>query len=43
MAASAMTSRMRSAYATGTDTSVAYASAGFTDAERTLAVTKDDK
>ena len=43
LAASAMTSRLRSAYASGTDTSVAYASAGFTAAERTMAVTKDDK
>jgi hypothetical protein len=32
---------MKSAYATGTDTSVAYASSGFTAAERTMAVTKD--
>ena len=42
-AASAMTSRMKSAYATSTDTTIAYASSGFTAAERTMAVTKDDK
>ena len=42
-AASAMTSRMKSAYASGTDTTIAYASSGFTAAERTMAVTKDDK
>lgn len=42
-AASAMTSRMRSAYASGMDTSMTYASASFTDQERTLAVLKDDK
>lgn len=42
-AASAMTSRMRSAYASGMDTSMIYASASFTDQERTLAVSKDDK
>lgn len=42
-AASAMTSRMKSAYATGMDTSATYASMGFTDLERTSAVTKDDQ
>lgn len=36
--ASAMTSRMRSAYASGMDTSMSYASAGFTDQERSSAV-----
>lgn len=41
-AASAMTSRMKSAYATGMDTSATYASMGFTDLERTSAVSKDD-
>lgn len=42
-AASAMTSRMRSAYAKGMDTTMTYASASFTDQERSLAVSKDDK
>lgn len=41
-AASAMTSRMKSAYASGMDTSATYASMGFTELERTSAVTKDD-
>lgn len=36
--ASAMTSRMKSAYASGMDTSVTYASLGFTDTERSSAV-----
>ena len=43
LAASAMTSRMKSAYASGTDTNVAYALSAFTSAERTMAVTKDDE
>lgn len=43
LAASAMTSRMKSAYASGTDTTVAYELSAFTAAERKLAVTKDDK
>lgn len=38
--ASAMTSRMKSAYASGMDTSLAYATTAFTDAERTSAVAK---
>lgn len=42
-AASAMTTRMKSAYASGMDTSATYASAGFTDLERTSAVSGDDK
>lgn len=42
-AASAMTSRMKSAYASGMDTSATYASMGFTDLERTSAVTEDDQ
>jgi hypothetical protein len=42
-AASAMTSRMRSAYASGMDTSMTYDSASFTDQERTSAVSKDVK
>ena len=41
--ASAMTSRMKSAYASGMDTTMIYASASFTDQERTSAVSKDDK
>lgn len=41
--ASAMTSRMKMAYASGEDTSMVYASSAFTDAERTSAVLKDDK
>jgi len=40
--AAAMTSRMKSAYASNMDTTLAYASSGFTDQERTSAVTKDD-
>lgn len=39
--ASAMTSRMKSAYASNMDTTLAYASSGFTDQERISAVTKD--
>ena len=42
-AASAMTTRMKSAYASGMETSATYASMGFTDLERTIAVTEDDK
>lgn len=41
--ASAMTSRMKTAYASGMDTSLAYATTAFTDQERTAAVTEDDK
>lgn len=41
--AAAMTSRMKSAYASGMDTSLAYATTAFTDAERTSAVIKDVK
>jgi Mg-chelatase subunit ChlD len=41
--ASAMTSRMKAAYASNMDTTLAYASSGFTDQERTSAVTKDDQ
>jgi len=41
--ASAMTSRMKSAYASGMDTGMTYASASFTDQERTLAVSKDEQ
>ncbi len=41
--ASAMTSRMKSAYASNMDTTLAYASSGFTDQERTSAVSKDDQ
>ncbi len=41
--ASAMTSRMKTAYASGMDTSLAYATTAFTDQERTAAVTKDDE
>jgi uncharacterized protein YegL len=41
--ASAMTSRMKSAYASGMDTDMIYASTAFTDQERTSAVSKDDK
>jgi hypothetical protein len=41
--ASAMTSRMKSAYASGMDTGMMYTSAAFTDEERTSAVSKDDK
>jgi hypothetical protein len=36
--ASAMTSRMKSSYSRGLDTSVTYASVGFTDQERSSAV-----
>ena len=43
LAASAMTSRMKSAYASGTDTTVAYELSAFTSAERKLSVTKDDE
>ena len=43
LAASAMTSRMKSLYASGTDTTVAYELSAFTSAERKLAVTKDDE
>lgn len=42
-AASAMTSRMKSAYASGMDTTLAYATTSFTEEERISAVTKDDK
>jgi Mg-chelatase subunit ChlD len=41
--ASAMTSRMKTAYASGMDTTLVYASTSFTDQERTSAVSKDDK
>lgn len=41
--ASAMTSRMKSAYASGMSTDATYATTAFTDAERTSAVSKDDK
>ena len=40
-AASAMTSRMKSSYSRGIDTSVAYASVGFTDQERSSAIDND--
>lgn len=40
--ASAMTSRMKTAYASGMDTSATYAATGFTDIERQSAVSKDD-
>jgi hypothetical protein len=40
--ASAMTSRMKSAYASGLDTSATYASTTFTDEERTAAVGKNE-
>lgn len=43
LAASAMTTRMKSAYASGLDTSATYASTGFTNMERTAAVSGDDK
>jgi len=43
LSASAMTSRMRSAFASGMDSSVVYAATTFTDQERTAAVSKDDK
>lgn len=42
-AASAMTSRMRSAYASGLSTDATYAATAFTDAERSLSVGKDDE
>ena len=42
-AASAMTTRMKSAYASGMDTTLAYATTAFTDQERTSAVSEDDK
>jgi Mg-chelatase subunit ChlD len=41
--ASAMTSRMKSAYASGMETTLAYATTSFTDQERTAAVTRDDQ
>jgi hypothetical protein len=41
--ASAMTSRMKSAYAAGMDTDATYASTAFTFAERTAAVSKDEQ
>lgn len=41
--ASAMTSRMKSAYASGMDSTLAYASSTFTDEERLSAVKQDDK
>lgn len=41
--ASAMTSRMKMAYASGMDTSATYATTAFTDAERTSAVSKDEQ
>lgn len=41
--ASAMTSRMKSAYASGMDTDATYASTAFTFAERTAAVSKDEQ
>lgn len=40
--ASAMTSRMKTAYASGMDTNMTYASTSFTDSERTSAVSKDE-
>lgn len=40
--ASDMTSRMKSAYSRGIDTTVAYASAGFTEDERSLATGEDN-
>ena len=40
--ASAMTSRMKTAYAAGMDTSMTYASTSFTNAERSSAVSKDE-
>lgn len=40
--ASAMTSRMKCAYANDISTTAAYASMGFTDTERNASVTKDD-
>jgi hypothetical protein len=41
--ASAMTSRMKSAYASGMDTSMTYASVGFTDQERSRAIGKENE
>jgi hypothetical protein len=41
--AAAMTSRMKTAYASGMDTNLAYASTAFTDVERQQAVSLDDK
>lgn len=41
--ASAMTSRMKTAYASGMDTNLAYSTTAFTEDERRSAVTKDDK
>ncbi len=41
--ASAMTSRMKGAYASGLDTTMTYASTAFTDAERIAAVSKDEQ
>jgi hypothetical protein len=41
--ASAMTSRMKSAYASGMDSTLAYSASAFTEQERTSAVSKDDK
>lgn len=41
--ASAMTSRMKSAYAAGMSTDATYASSGFTEVERTTAVSEDVK
>ena len=40
--ASAMTSRLKSVYASGMETTLAYATTGFTDVERASAVSKDD-
>lgn len=42
-AASAMTSRMKGAYASGMSTDMTYATTAFTDAERTAAVSKDEQ
>lgn len=41
--ASAMTSRLKSAYSVGTNTLNAYESSAFTESERTMAMTPDDK
>jgi Mg-chelatase subunit ChlD len=41
--ASAMTSRMKTAYDSGMDTTLAYATTAFTEDERKLAVSEDDK
>ena len=43
LAASAMSGRMRSAYASGMSTELAYADYGFNDAERASAIKGDDK